>query len=127
MTSVLRRYAQIEPRIQYFQPLTADTIPGWTFLGTGLPSSVMTVSAFEATFEPVASLFVGNYLLKDLGRQITVYNSNVTGSPHVAVFRQVMQVNGPNREGISSNIGFICTWDDGSGYPFIAAPVARSG
>jgi len=124
MTSVLRRYAQIEPRIQYFTPL--DVVPGCVLNGSAASSPVMDISGFQSAFDCSASQFDGTHLLKDLGRQITVYNSNVAGDPHVALFRQVMEVNGPNREGISTNIAYICVWADG-GTEFSPAPVARTG
>lgn len=127
MTSVLRRYAQIEPRVQYFSVLTMYPIEGWTLNSTATSSPTMTETAFLAAFTSTPNTFTGYNLLKDLGRQITVYNPAIAGSPHVAVFRQVMGVNGPGIEGISSNIAYICTWADGPNPIFLTAPVARTG
>jgi len=127
MTSVLRRFAQIEPRIAFFTVL--DDVTGYTLDVSGSSSPVMTNTAFNAAFTDTPSLFGLGWLLKDLGRQITVYDPTTPGSAHVAIFRQVMQVRGaPGNEGISSNIAYICTWEDGSGvYGYAPAPVARTG
>ena len=127
MTSVLRRYSLIEPRIQYFTVMTLNPIDGWVLNPAFASSPVMDVSSFVAAFVYIPNKFTGQHLLKDLGRQITVYDSNTTGSPHVAVFRQVMEVNGPGVEGISSNIGYICVWTDGPSPIFLTAPVGRTG
>lgn len=127
MTSVLRRYAQIEPRIQYFSVFPLSTVSGWKLNTNATASSLMDASSFVAAFTNTPNTFSDYYLLKDLGRQITVYNQNIVGDPHVAILRQVMQVNGPGQEGISSNIAFICVWTDGLNPVFLAAPVARTG
>ena len=83
-------------------------------------------------------------LLQDLGRQITVYDNTtpgVIGSPHIALFRQVLWVNGLYAEGINIdvsgnpiNMGYICVWADATPYRnvpapynFTVAPVARTG
>jgi len=127
MTSALRRYAQIEPRVQYFSVLTMYPIDGWLLTPTKASSPIMDVSSFVAAFTDTPNVFTGTCLLKDLGRQITVYDPSITGSPHVALFRQVMEVNGPGQEGISSNIAYICVWTDGINPTFLTAPVARTG
>jgi hypothetical protein len=127
MTSVLRRYAQIEPRVQYFSVFPLSTIDGWVLNGTAVSSPVMDICGFQGAFDDVPDKFIGYCQLKDLGRQITVYNGNYPGSPHVATLRQVMEVNGVNQEGISSNIAYICVWTDGLNPIFLAAPVARTG
>jgi hypothetical protein len=127
MTSVLRRYAQIEPRIQYFSVFPLSTVDGWTLNTNKVASPLMDISSFLVSFTNTPAKFNDFYLLKDLGRQITVYNTTIVGDPHVAVFRQVMQVNGPGIEGISSNIAYICVWTAGLNPSFVAAPVARTG
>ncbi len=90
---------------------------------------------------PVPTAYPVGSLLKDLGRQITVYDPTIPGSPHIAIFRQVMLVNGQNVEGIPTltppgppytppnSFAYICTWLDGSGRgaPFVLAEVARTG
>jgi len=130
MTSVRRRFAQIEPRIAFF--IALDDVSGYT-VKTNFPppSPIMTVVDFTAAFDVSASefhvTFPTGYLLKDLGRQITVYDPTIVGSPHIALFRQVMQVSGPlGNEGVSTKIAYICTWEDGSGAYQVAA-VARTG
>lgn len=123
MTSVLRRYSQIEPRIKYFTVLT-DT-SGYTLNGGSISNPLMDASSYVAAYTDTVTFLSGVQLL-DLGRSITVYNPTVTGSPHVGLFRQVMLVNGPNIEGTNSTIAYICTWADGSGL-FEPAAVARTG
>jgi len=83
-------------------------------------------------------------LLQDLGRQITVYDTTtpgILGSPHIALFRQVLWVNGLDTEGIHIdasgnpiNMGYICVWADATPYRnvpppfnFTVAPVSRTG
>ena len=143
MTSVLRRYAQMEPRTQYFFVLDA-TVPCYVNESTSINTSqLMTISdvstAFAATI-PLPDYTLGN-LLKDMGRQITVYDPSIVGSPHIAIFRQVMLVNGLNVEGIpnsnnqpppfnpTNSFAYICTWVDypGRPAPFVLAEVARTG
>jgi len=145
MTSIMRRYSQIEPRIKYFT-VFATGVELWIpidIFQTNTPS-IMDISGFITSYAPSILSFSqgGATLLKDLGRQITVYNSSIQGSPHVALFRQVVQVNGLNSEGIQldaggNNIGmgFICVWADetpgpsieSSSIPFRVADVARTG
>lgn len=80
----------------------------------------------EGDFIPVFSL------LKDLGRQITVYDSAQVGYPHVAVLRQVLYINQdalPETEGIGDKVIFyVCTWAQvNDGYPFRTSSVVRTG
>jgi len=123
MTSVLRRYAQIEPRIKYFNVLT--DVSGYTLNSGSISGPLMDASSYVAAYTKTIEFLPAAQLL-DLGRSITVYNPRVTGSPHVGLFRQVMLVKGPNIEGTSSTIAYICTWADGSGL-FKPAAVARTG
>jgi hypothetical protein len=136
MTSVLRRYAQIEPRTQFFYVL--GEISGYINTSTSIPtSSLMSLqdvnSAFLGQVQFPPSVIYPFTLLKDLGRQITVFDPTIVGSPHVALFRQVMIVNGINVEGIptqSTPFVYICTWIDatpGGHIPFNVADVARTG
>lgn len=124
MTSVLRRYAQLEPRTKYFTVL-ADCA-GYTLNSNALSSPLMDVSSFVATYTNTVTFTYPTGQLQDLGRSITVYDSTITGSPHIAVFRQVMLVNGPGLEGISGVRAYICTWSDGN-TTYEAASVARVG
>jgi len=137
MTSVIRRVAQLEPRTQYFY---GSDVSGYVLnLAAGIDiSPVMEMTSFSTAFP--TSIQLAGPLLKDLGRQITVYNNTtpgVVGSPHIAVFRQVMDVKGRNTEGVTSpqptppTIAYICTWADISfptrDLPFVIADVARTG
>ena len=140
MTSVLRRIAQQEPRTQYFYasgPVAAYVLDPASSIAI---SPVMEMTAFVTAFatDPGSSVTLNASLLKDLGRQITVYNnstSGVVGSPHIAIFRQVMSVSGLNTEGVVSpqdpmapTMAYICTWVDGIRMaPFVVAEVARTG
>jgi hypothetical protein len=148
MTSVLRRYAQIEPRIKYFSVLSAD-VDMWNLNPQSPTSSLMEVSEFVNSYSPTTvSITYTNLqslpLLQDLGRQITVYDnttSGIIGSPHIALFRQVLWVNGLDTEGINidasgnvQNMGYICVWTDVTPYRnvsppfnFTVAAVARTG
>ena len=125
MTSVLKRPSQINPRIAFF--IVLDNTDGYTLNALFSSSPVMQTTTFNAAFTATPATFTGGNLLKDLGRQITVYDPTTPGSAHIALFRQVMQVVGPaGNEGVSSNIAYICTWEDGSG-AYTVAPVARTG
>lgn len=71
-------------------------------------------------------------LLKDLGRQITVYDSAQVGYPHVAVLRQVLYIDQsaiPETEGIGDQVIFyVCTWAQvNDGDPFVTSSVVRTG
>lgn len=124
MTSVLKRPAQINPRTGFF--IVLDNTDGYTLNALFSSSPIMPVATFNGAFSNTIT-FTGGYLLKDLGRQITVYDPTTPGSAHIAIFRQVMQVFGPaGNEGVSTNIAYICTWEDGSG-AYAVAPVARTG
>ena len=140
MTSVLRRVAQQNPQTQYFY--CNGSVQSWILnVSAGIAiAPVMEMAQFTAAFSSNA---LAGPLLKDLGRQITVYDNStagVVGSPHIAIFRQVMDVNGLNTEGVVSpqpvppaaqTIAYICTWVDVSlsprSQPYVLADVARTG
>ena len=102
----------------------------------------MTIGDVSASFVTPIALPTG--LLKDLGRSITVYDP-ANNNAHIAIFRQVLVVNGANVEGISgipispantappftpnTTITYICTWVDSPtrSAPFVLADVARTG
>ena len=132
MTSVLRRYAQTDPKTGYFICLSA-TMPVWRDISGQTSHSVMDISGFLTALAPGVVSTPASTLLKDLGRKIVIYNSDISGNPHIAVMRQVMQVNGTNIEGISdvkpfaTNLYYICTWNDGYNILFPLAIVARTG
>jgi hypothetical protein len=145
MTSVLRRYAQTDPRTGYFTGFPNDVsgaspfyeITVWRDISGQISHSIMDISGFQAAFNDISyNSPYAHTLYKDLGRQIVIYNSTIPTNPHVAIMRQVMLVNGYNIEGISdvppfaSNLYYICTWNDGSlttNTLFPLAPVARTG
>ena len=132
MTSVLRRYAQTDPKTGYFICLSA-TMPVWRDISGQTSHSVMDISGFLTALAPGVVSTPASTLLKDLGRKIVIYRSDISGNPHIAVMRQVMQVNGTNIEGISdilpfaNNLYYICTWNDGYNTLFPLAIVARTG
>jgi len=71
-------------------------------------------------------------LLKDLGRQITVYDAAQVGYPHVAVFRQVLYIDqnaSLETEGIGDKVIFyVCVWAQQSeGATFVTSSVVRTG
>lgn len=138
MTSVLKRYSQIDARIRYFanvdppQQLTTYTI-------TNAPTTGVVDIADVTSDIPLSAP-----LVKDLGRTIYVYDSSVATQdepigPQVAVLRQVQVVNGSLTEGVGGtaagnfNSYWIATWvSGGSVYPvdppkIILARVARTG
>jgi len=104
-----------------------DDVPGYTLKPNFISNPIMPITTFNGAFTATPATFTSGNLLKDLGRQITVYDPTTPGSAHIALFRQVMQVIGPaGNEGVSTNIAYICTWEDGSG-AYAVAPVARTG
>ena len=140
MTSVLRRYAQIDPRSAYF--LTMESSFATWFVdgsGSGSVSSLMSITEFDAyaddtngSIDGVDDAIPPYSLLKDLGRQITVYDSAQVGYPHVAVLRQVLYINqpaSPAREVMEDNVIFyVCTWAQvNNGNPFRTSSVVRTG
>jgi hypothetical protein len=145
MTSVLRRYAQTDPKTGFFTGFPNDIsgtspfyeITVWRDISGQTSNSIMDISGFQAAFNDISyNETYTQRLFKDLGRQIVIYNSTVPTFPHVAIMRQVMLVNGYNIEGISDvppfarNLYYICTWNDGSTATntlFPLAPVARTG
>lgn len=110
MTSVLKRYSQIDPRMQYMVILDTSA-GGHTFNITAntVSSPVMTIANFTAAY-PQTVVFLAGDMVKDLGRQINVYNPS-NNNVLYQIFRQVMLVSGIRYEGISSKIAYICTWD----------------
>jgi len=130
MTSVLKRFSQIETRIKYFN-LIADCS------GYVIPYSsaqpIMDISGFNAVATTKIG-FTAGAQLQDLGRQITVYNSHISGSPHVALFRQVILVSptSPYWEGLNltNQTAYICIWaapTNTSPIAYTPALVARVG
>ena len=128
MTSVLRRYSQMDSRTQYFFVLDVSCT-GYTF-NTRSPISsapVMSIADFNTAYAPTMQYLVG-FMLKDLGRFIHVYDPNSSNNLY-QIYRQVMLV-GPQRptnsagfEGVTSQISYVCTWSADN----TSSPLARSG
>ena len=118
MTSVLRRYAQIDPRSQNMVVL-ADC-SGWTYDSSSnvTSSPVMALETFLAAYNSTA-IFLQNQLVKDLGRSINVYDPASSNNLY-QVYRQVMLLYGPGIEGISTQIAYVCTWSDDDTHALLA-------
>ena len=123
MTSVLRRYAQIDPRSQNIIVLTDCS--GRTFNpAANIPSApVMPISDFNNAY-PFTTVFLNGNLLKDLGRSINVYDPSNSNNLY-QVYRQLMLISGPigsgKYEGVTTKIAYVCTWSaDGYGQADLA-------
>ena len=105
----------------------------WRDISGQTSHSLMDISGFLTALAPATVSIPTSTLLKDLGRKIVIYKSDISGNPHIAVMRQVMRVNGTNIEGISdvppfaTNLYYICTWNDGYNTLFPLSIVARTG
>ena len=111
-------------RTDYFTVISTITryIPDPTYT-----TSVLMTTADFATALPTTSTFAVGKLLQDMGRFIVVYDPSIPGSPHVAKFRQVMLVEGEDREGQSTNsTSYIRVWEDYAGR-YGTGAVARTG
>lgn len=122
MTSVLRRFAQINPRSQFMVVIEEAGAPYVIYNPVSNITSepVMAKEDFIQAY-PLADLFFpAGSMIKDLGRFIHVYdpaNSNNLWQ----VYRQMMLVSGTAQEGISSKIGYVCTWSaDGTSQALLA-------
>ena len=131
MTSVLRKWAQLDPRTQFFYTIGGTT--GYRDISSNA-ASIMTNSAFTSTIGTQPTLLTASAnptLLKDLGRQIVVYDNTIGGSPHIAIFRQVMALPAgtSGTEGINSPLAYVCTWVDNPVRPppYAIQPIARTG
>lgn len=110
MSSTLRAYAQIPTRAKYFLWGTGDERTDVTVPTTSIfrinpgayaeltsmttATKVNTAPGFDSDFTPAQTV------LKDMGRQITIYDSD-TGA-HLAVYREVQVVDGIGSEGVGS-------------------------
>lgn len=101
MSSVTSSYAQIAGRTKFFlvvglpiqQGANVD-ISGYIVDGLRTVTTLDPATNNDGTVDEVD---IGS-LLKDLGRQIVVYS--LPGSPHTAVYRQVLLVDGASSEGV---------------------------
>ena len=108
MSSVTSSFAQISGRVKFFLGVVAD-ISGYVV--AGLNSVSPTNSALNPTDIIAGAVDVNlggaGILLKDLGRQIVLYEAPLLGStlrsPHVATYRQVQVMNGPTTEGVDGS------------------------
>lgn len=133
MTSVLKKWAQIDPRIKYFNVL-AD-ISGFVLNSAFVSdnSDIVYTDVETSAFAYSTAIRIPAFgLLKDLGRTIYVVDSTTTtgGYPRTAVYRQIQRVSGLGSEGVSGvpSNGYKSYWikvwtADGVG----VARVARTG
>jgi hypothetical protein len=109
MSSATSSYAQIAGRTKFFLVLGIPDSSGNLqdisgYIVNGLQSVTTLDPAIAANNDgTVDDVSIGS-LLKDLGRQIVVYS--LPGSPHTAVYRQVLLVDGATTEGIGSQAPF---------------------
>ena len=120
MTSAMRHYMLPEQRTQFYTVVGSGSILMWTLNDGFSSSSLMTITGFKDAFSSASGSFAAYTLFKYLGRQNTVYNYTIVGSPHVAIFRQVQEVSGANTEGITTAPTalklpfYLCVWADTS-------------
>jgi len=119
MSSNLRTVAQIPARIKYLvavagtadcsNNLTADTCYAFTCsAGTFSESLISNVGLPTVS---ILNLNPGD-LFKDLGRQVTIYDSGAD-KDHLVTYRQVQPVNGAGTEGVSgayTTATFVRVW-----------------
>ncbi len=130
---MLRTYAQIPARAKYFLYNDGIDVPGTvptTSIFT-LPegsyadlTSMATATAVNAVVGIVTGVAPATNILKDMGRQITIYDP--TTHLHLAVYRQVQVVDGIATEGVGGSAPawgsnyFVKVWSaDGQGVAVI--------
>lgn len=119
MSSTLRTVAQIPARIKYLlaiatvdtasDTLTADNCFGFSCAVTNIPSTTLTTATTVASSSQWD--YVAGDLMKDLGRQLVIYDA--TTNQHLAVFRQVQLISGVGVEGVPDNYPiayFVKVW-----------------
>lgn len=131
MTSVLRRYAQIDPQSQNVIVIADANFYEYDVTQSILSSPVMSYTDFKAAYGNNTGVFPAGALLKDMGRFIHVYDPTIRNNK-IYIFRQMMEINGATVEGISDKIGYVCTWASSSIvslYPlnYVVAQLARIG
>jgi hypothetical protein len=110
MSSTLRSYAQIPARVKYFiydsgSATTDVAVPAVSIFT--LPVGAYASLSSKATADEVNDVAntdpssPATSLLKDMGRQITIYDD--TTSAHVAIYREVQVVNGADTEGVGGS------------------------
>ena len=111
MSSATSAYAQIAGRNKFFL-VTGSDISG--YIVNGLQSvTTLDPAASSANRDGLVSSVLAGSLLKDLGRQIVVYS--LPGSPHTAVYRQVLLVDGASSEGVGATPPFYVKVFDAAG------------
>lgn len=125
MTSVLRRYDQINPRVRCLLVVAAPIFDVSLNLSSG---GVTAFTVPQGTFGPVDTIQDGSLasygatlqaltigtLYRDMGRSLYVYDVLGAGGTQVAIFRQVkLMYNGYGSEGIYSWTGpsvYVKVW-----------------
>jgi hypothetical protein len=99
MSSAISSYAQIAGRTKFFLVVGAD-ISGYIVDGLRTVTTLDPATNNDGSVDQVDEYS----LLKDLGRQIVV--CSVPGSPHTAVYRQVLLVDSATTEGVGATPPF---------------------
>lgn len=101
MSSVTSVYAQVSGRVKFLlavADVSGAIVPGLHSVSSSHAGSDIIDSATKVDV-PIGQL------LKDLGRQIVLYEEpllgGVQGSPHLATYRQVQRMNGVETEGVN--------------------------
>ncbi len=126
MSSVLRHVAQIPSRVKYFlvtdEEVATGDVPetGAFSMDAGnyaVVGSMISIAAFNALgsssridVDPSPGAFDDGALLKDMGRQITIFDGTVAGQPHIAVYREVQRVNGTATAPAWNSTLFVKVW-----------------
>lgn len=112
MSSVLKSYSQIPVRVKYLIPVadydgskvgvgangtSAFYADAGAYLSLG--SIALADDVVAATGYTVMTLDAGE-LYKDMGRQITIVDTDGAGAKHLAVYRQVQYMGGVASEGV---------------------------
>jgi hypothetical protein len=124
MSSTLRRFSQIPVRTKYLIGFgTTSDVQGSTgaifgndgasvirvtngaYLSIGAVATTTEITAKALAAGATISAYLPNTLIngvlfKDMGRQVTVYNSALPGDLHIATYRECQLVNGGGSEGV---------------------------
>ena len=153
MSSVMHKFSQIPVRTKYLIGFgtTADVqgstgalfgdagasvirVTNGAYLSIGAVATTTEITnkalAAGATISAyLPDTLITGVLFKDLGRQVTVYNSALPGDLHIATYRECQLVNGANFEGVPAGAPgygadyYVRVWAaDGTG-----VAVARTG
>jgi hypothetical protein len=137
MASVLRSFSQIPVRAKYFIWLNNDpntnAIPAASAfkLNPGSYAAIGSMAIADDITPVTTSPFdseVPPSLLKDMGRQITIYDEST--KLHLAVYREVQIIDGAASEGVGGNAAsgwestyFVKVWSAGG----LGVEVVRTG